>query len=74
MVTKHDLYYPLNLREKIAVRLFRADIWPSDFDEIKVKNHFKHHCLSESLHGSNLNEDEQHILKRLKDDEDIVIL
>ena len=40
MATEPDLYYPLNQREKIAVRLFRADIWPSDFDKIKVKKHF----------------------------------
>ena len=52
MVTEPDLYYPLNHREKIAVRLFRGDIWPSDFDEVKVKNHFKYHgiCVAEVSH------------------------
>lgn len=52
MVTEPDLYYPLNQREKIAVRLFMGDIWPSDFDEVKVKNHFKYHgiCVAELSH------------------------
>ena len=52
MATEPDLYYPLNQREKIAVRLSRADIWPSDFDKIKVKKHFKYHgiCVAEVSH------------------------
>ena len=52
MATEPDVYYPLNRREKIAVRLFRADIWPSDFDKIKVKKHFKYHgiCVAEVSH------------------------
>ena len=31
------------------MRLFKADIWPSDFDELKVKKHFKFHgiCVAE---------------------------
>ena len=49
MVTEPDLYYPLNLRDKNTVRLFKADISPSVFDEIKVQKHFKFHgiCVAE---------------------------
>lgn len=49
MVTKSDLYYPLKQGEKTTVRLFKADVWPSDFDELKVKNHSKYSgiCLAE---------------------------
>lgn len=49
MVTNSDLYYPLKQGEKTTVRLFKADIWPSDFDELKVKNHSKYSgiCLAE---------------------------
>lgn len=49
MVTEPNLYFPLNQRRKTTVRLFKADIWPSDFDELKVKKHFKFHgiCVAE---------------------------
>ena len=49
MVTEPKLYYPLDLRDKTTVRLFKADIWPSDFDELKAQNHFKFHgiCVAE---------------------------
>ena len=49
MVTNSDLYYPLKQGEKTTVRLFKADVWPSDFDELKVKNHSKYSgiCLAE---------------------------
>ena len=49
MVTKPDLYFPYNQREKTVVRLFQADIMLGDFGELKVKNHFKFHgiCVAE---------------------------
>ena len=49
MVTEPYLYFPLNQRGKTTVRLFKADIWPGDFDELKVKKHFKFHgiCVAE---------------------------
>ena len=48
MITEPGLYYP-HLRDKNTVRLFKADIWPSDFDGIKLQNHFKFHgiCVAE---------------------------
>ncbi|XP_066025439.1 uncharacterized protein [Pocillopora verrucosa] len=58
MVTKSDLYYPLKQGEKTTVRLFKADVWPSDFDELKVKNHSKYSgiCLAESESTKQLKE------------------
>ena len=49
MITEPNLYFPLNQRGKTTVRLFKADIWLSDFDELKVKKHFKFHgiCVAE---------------------------
>ncbi|PFX17599.1 hypothetical protein AWC38_SpisGene18073 [Stylophora pistillata] len=43
LATEPRLYYPLNQRENLekesSVHLWKADIWPSNSDELKVENH-----------------------------------